>query len=576
MKKRFTFLIAALMLLTMINLPEKGWCDDVKTTITISSFSGLPSGTATYDTYNWSEDDISGKATIYANTSSTNMQFNASNKLFYSTVEIPGVLKSIKMTTASGTNRTYVVYGSTSAYSGSGDSYGTQIGSQTVTTTGTTFTVSSGEYTYFTIVKSGSGAGYISSIEVTYTPSGGGGSSVTAPTLTDGCAFTGTQTVTITPASETTVYYTTDGSTPDNTKTLYSSPFNVNATTTVKAIAYNGNNTSSVVEATYIKYGNISDITAAGDYAVTGTVVAKNNYSLVIGDGTGYVCYYNGYQSPSNNIGDNINIVGKIVENGSSAPKLWRFETGTSTITTASSSSYNPATATSTALDELTSTQTTGTHLSEYYSFTGTLIKTSGSQYIVEIGKYSQIQLYGPTNTTNPSTTTLNGFENKKVNVTGYFLGKPSSWYSVMAETIEENTDPDTYEWVPVALSDLTSSDVFVIVGNNGNNYAMTNDKGSSKPVATGVTVSENKITSYVPMNLRWNISGNASDGYKFYPAGSTTTWLYCNGSPAICVGNTDSYNLFELKNNYLYNKGRSGYLGIYNSQDWRHYASIN
>ena len=170
MKKRFTILIAALMLLTMINLPQKGLCDDVTRTITISSFSGLPSGNAAYDTYNWSADNISGKATIYANQNSTSMQFNADNKYFYSTAAIPGVLKSIKMTTASGTNRTYVVYGSTSAYTGSGTSYGTQIGSQTVTTSGTTFTVSSGDYTYFTIVKSGSGAGYISSIEVTYTP----------------------------------------------------------------------------------------------------------------------------------------------------------------------------------------------------------------------------------------------------------------------------------------------------------------------------------------------------------------------------------------------------------------------
>ena len=153
-------------------------------TITISSFTDLPSGNASYATYSWTQDGISGKATIFANTSSTSMQFNASNYLFYSTSEISGVIKSIKLTTASGTNRTYVVYGSTSAYSGSGTSYGTQIGSQTVTTSGTTYTVSSGEYTYFTIVKTGSGAGYLSSVEVTYTPSGGGGGSQAAATTT--------------------------------------------------------------------------------------------------------------------------------------------------------------------------------------------------------------------------------------------------------------------------------------------------------------------------------------------------------------------------------------------------------
>ena len=145
------------------------WGADVTVTIDISSFSGLPT-TAKYDTYSWTEDGISGKATIYGSKTATSMQFNADNKWFYSTSAVPGIIKSIKLTTASGTNRTYVVYGSTSAYSGSGTSYGTQIGSQTVTTSGTTFTVSSGSYTYFTIVKSGSGAGYLSSVEVTYTP----------------------------------------------------------------------------------------------------------------------------------------------------------------------------------------------------------------------------------------------------------------------------------------------------------------------------------------------------------------------------------------------------------------------
>lgn len=175
------------MLLTMMVLPGRAVGQtraDAKVTITISSFTDLPSGNASYATYSWTQDGISGKATIFANTNSTSMQFNASNYLFYSTSEISGVIKSIKLTTASGTNRTYVVYGSTSAYSGSGTSYGTQIGSQTVTTSGTTYTVSSGEYTYFTIVKTGSGAGYLSSVEVTYTPSGGGGGSQAAATTT--------------------------------------------------------------------------------------------------------------------------------------------------------------------------------------------------------------------------------------------------------------------------------------------------------------------------------------------------------------------------------------------------------
>lgn len=46
-------------------------------------------------------------------------------------------------------------------------------------------------------------------------------------------------TVTIT-GSGTATYYTTDSTEPDNTKTKYSAPFAISATTTVKAVSYNG------------------------------------------------------------------------------------------------------------------------------------------------------------------------------------------------------------------------------------------------------------------------------------------------------------------------------------------------
>ena len=161
------------------------WAGEETATITIGSFTDLPTGSASYNTYSWTQGGISGRATIYANQNSTSMQFNASNNLFYSTSAAPGTIKSVKLTTASGTNRTYEVYGSTTAYTGSGTSYGTQIGSQTVTTSGTTYTVSSGDYTYFTVVKTGSGAGYLASVEVTYETTGGSTAVATTVTIDD-------------------------------------------------------------------------------------------------------------------------------------------------------------------------------------------------------------------------------------------------------------------------------------------------------------------------------------------------------------------------------------------------------
>ena len=116
---------------------------------------------------------------------------------------------------------------------------------------------------------------------------------------------------------------------------------------------------------------------------------------------------------------------------------------------------------------------------------------------------------------------------------------------------------------------------MFVIVGNNGSTYAMTNDNGTTKaPAASAVTVTGNKITSAVADNIQWNISGNATDGYTFYPNGSTTTWLYCtNSNNGIRVG-TNNAKTFKVNSGYLQHAGTSRYVGIYNSQDWRCYTT--
>lgn len=76
-----------------------------------------------------------------------------------------------------------------------------------------------------------------------------------------------------------TIYYTTDGVEPDSTKTVYSAPFNVSTTTTVKAIAYkSGMNKSSVASATYTFPTEVTNIAAlraggAGFYKLTGEAV---------------------------------------------------------------------------------------------------------------------------------------------------------------------------------------------------------------------------------------------------------------------------------------------------------------
>ncbi len=138
--------------------------------------------------------------------------------------------------------------------------------------------------------------------------------------------------------------------------------------------------------------------------------------------------------------------------------------------------------------------------------------------------------------------------------------------------------------WVKTSLADLTLSDVFVIVGNDGTaDYAMSNDKGTSNaPSAVSVTVAGDKLSGDIAENLKWNVSGNATNGYTFYPNGNTATWLYCNTTAASSSNNnirvgTGDRKVFELNNKgQLVTKDEFvvRYLSIYNSEDWRGYIN--
>lgn len=152
------------------------------------------------------------------------------------------------------------------------------------------------------------------------------------------------------------------------------------------------------------------------------------------------------------------------------------------------------------------------------------------------------------------------------------------TYYAVFAKV----TGNEPAGWIETELADMTASDVFVF--SNGT-YAMNNDGGtSSAPSANSITVSEGKITSEVADKLKWNVSGNATDGYTFYPNGSTTSWLYCNTTASsksnenIRVG-TGGRKLWiftssgYLKTNDTYT---DRYLSIYNESDFRGYINTS
>ena len=157
----------------------------------------------------------------------------------------------------------------------------------------------------------------ITAISVTYSSA----SSVTVeePTLTDEFTFwpvmndAPSANVTITPASGNTVRYTTNGSTPsrtNGTEITAATTITISGTTTVKAISYVGNQTSSVVSKTYTlgqtvtgisAFKNLTSGTTARLYlpdANNARTLYVNGNDAFIRDNTGAICIYNVTTNP--------------------------------------------------------------------------------------------------------------------------------------------------------------------------------------------------------------------------------------------------------------------------------------
>lgn len=161
-----------------------------------------------------------------------------------------------------------------------------------------------------------------------------------------------------------------------------------------------------------------------------------------------------------------------------------------------------------------------------------------------------------------------------------------ANYYAVFATVETTTTGSGSEGWIETAITALTSTDVFVIVGNN---YAIPNNATSASPAVQSVTIADDEITSEVVETFKWNISGNATDGYTFYPNGDSEKWLTCTTTAAsgsnnnIRVGTGDRKVWSVDENGYLVTKDTytARYLSIYTNTnqvdvDFRGYINTN
>ena len=225
---------------------------------------------------------------------------------------------------------------------------------------------------------------------------------------------------------------------------------------------------------------NISDITAAGTYTVRGTIVAKSQRGFIVGDGTGYVYYYNqSYTQANYNIGDMVKLSGSVVAYGG----VFEFN-NTTTVTEATESSYVPDIPIALSGSDMDTrvASTSPTQLSNYVQYEG-ILSVSGTYYnitSIEGASTAKGSISFPVNT---DFTSLDG---QLVRVKGYYVGISSNqYYNTMIGSIEE---------VVVVTPTITA--------NTNSLTGFTYEEGNGPSEAQSISVSGANLTADISLSL--------------------------------------------------------------------------
>lgn len=269
-----------------------------------------------YDWYSWTEDtsdntSITGKAEIYAATT-TAMQFNKGkgNKTgaIFNTTAIPGSITKIEATTASGTNRAWNAYTTSTACSGSGSTltFGndmTTVGSNvTIDTTSTSFGTSNAGHSYFCLQENVSSASYLSEIKITYSTTAATPTTPTYPTSISLSAASSS--ISIGATTQLTVGYTPSNTNVNNV--TYTSSNESVATVSNTGLVTGITNGSATITATAeAASGTVSATTTitVTPIAVTSVTLSSNSETIKVGKTVTLVPTI----SPSNATNKNVN-----------------------------------------------------------------------------------------------------------------------------------------------------------------------------------------------------------------------------------------------------------------------------
>lgn len=156
-------------------------------------------------------------------------------------ISTQGLKRWAEITPSTG-NITHNVDGKTITWEKSADS-------PEVTVTSLTLTV--GDNAVYGTEASKAGQFCFNTATITYEATTG--TTVSAPTITGETPFENSTTVTLTAEEGASIYYTTDDSDPTTASTQYSSPFTLNESATVKAIAVKDGKTSSIASKEFTK-----------------------------------------------------------------------------------------------------------------------------------------------------------------------------------------------------------------------------------------------------------------------------------------------------------------------------------